>query len=428
MSESQNQQTKASMAEHLATLSEINQAINSSLDLEVVIDTVMDKVIEVVKAQRGFLMLSSEDGNLRVEVARGLNKEELETPEFQYSTTIVNQVVQSGEPLLTSNAEHDPRFKMGQSIIALGLRSIMCVPMTVKGRLIGLVYVDNSLRVGVFHQSDLNLLTSFAAMAGIALDNARLHRIEVQNARLERELSMAHEIQRSLLPRRLPALPGYDVAASWQSAREVAGDFYDVFKLDDERLGVVIADVADKGVGAALFMAVARSLLRGNAVATPNPIDTIAQANRLMLMEDSETGMFVTVYYTVFTRGGKAIGVNAGHNLPLLYRSRTRQIEWLPKGGWAMGWFDNMPLNQCPIELEPGDVLVYYTDGLTEAENEQGQAFGENRLARTVREAAADNLSAVSILNRIDSAVDTFTGNAPLFDDLTMVVVRYTGA
>jgi sigma-B regulation protein RsbU (phosphoserine phosphatase) len=428
MSSTENQQMKSSMVAHLATLSEINQAINSSLDLDVVIDTVMDKVIEVVKAQRGFLMLSGEDGQFHIEIARGLNKEDLDTPDFQYSTTIVNQVVQTGKPLLTSNAEHDSRFKMGQSIIALGLRSIMCVPMKVKGRLIGLVYVDNSLRAGVFQQSDLDLLTSFGAMAGIALDNARLHQIEVQNARLERELSMAHEIQRSLLPRVLPTLPGYEIAAVWQSAREVAGDFYDVIKLDDNRLGVVIADVADKGVGAALFMAVARSLLRGNAIATPNPIDTITQANRLMLMEDSETGMFVTVYYTIFTRNGHATGVNAGHNLPLLYRYRTDQVEWLPRGGWAMGWFDNMPLSQVSIELEPGDVIVYYTDGLTEAENEQGEAFGDERLADVVRKAARHNLSATDIVNVIGGAVDSFIGNVPPFDDLTIVVVRYTGA
>ncbi len=415
------------MAERLDTLYEINQAINSSLELDVVMEAVMDKVIEVTNAQRGFLMLSDDDGQLRVEVARGLNKEDLDKPDFQYSTTIVREVVETGQPLLTSNAEHDPRFKAGQSIVALGLRSILCVPINAQGRLIGLVYVDNSLKAGVFTHSDLSLLNSFAAIAGIALENARLHRIAVQNARLERELSMAHEIQRSMLPTVLPTLPGYEVAAHWRSAREVAGDFYDVFRLDGDRLGVVIADVADKGVGAALFMAVSRSLIRGNAIAAPTPMDAIQQTNRLMLMENTDSGMFCTAYYMVFQPRGQAVGVNAGHNQPLLYRQRSRQIEMLPRGGWALGWFEDMPLAPCDIRLEPGDALLFYTDGLTEAEDVHGDYFGEDRLADIFRREAGAGMSAQMILARINDAVDTFVGDAPPFDDLTLLVVRYTG-
>lgn len=417
----------ASMAERLATLAEINQAINASLDLDVVMDAVLDKVIEVVKAQRGFLMLRDDSGQLHVRVARGLNREDLLSADFQYSTTIVNQVVRTNAPLLTSNAEHDPRFERGESIIALGLRSIMCAPLLVKNRLIGLVYVDNTLRTGVFQQSDLDLLTAFAGMAAIALENARLHRLEVESTRLERELSIAYDIQRSMLPRRLPDFPGYEIAATWHSAREVAGDFYDAFLLDGDQLGVVIADVADKGVGAALFMAVARSLIRGIAAVARFPLDTIHQANRLMMLEGNNSGMFVTAYYTVFERDGRAVGVNAGHNRPLLYRHRTAEITWLPRGGRAMGWFDQLPLSPHPIELEPGDVLVYYTDGLTDAENEQGLFFGERHLAEIVREEARRGRSALEILDRISAVVQAFVGQAPPFDDLTMIVVKYCG-
>lgn len=425
--EEQQQQT-ATMAEHFATLSEIYQAISSSLDLDVVMQAVLDKVIEVVKAQRGFLMLSDAAGEMQVEVARGLNKEDLATPEYQYSTTIVNLVIDTRQPLLTNNAEHDDRFEMGTSIVAMSLRSIMCVPLEVKGRLIGVVYVDNTLRAGVFREADLSLLAAFAAMAAVTLDNARLHQIEVNNARLERELSMAYEIQRSMLPRELPTIPGYELAADWRSAREVAGDFYDVIALGEDRLGVVIADVADKGIAAALFMAVSRSLLRGNAIATLDPEETLQQTNRLLLMDDSESGMFVTVYYSILGLAGQAVGVNAGHNRPLWYHQASQQIEWLPKGGHALGWFANVPLEECPIELEPGDILVYYTDGLTEAENRAGEFFGEERLAQTVDVIASRDGSATNVLDAITSAVDHFVGDAPPFDDLTMIVVKYTGA
>ncbi len=418
-------QAKAT-AEHLAAVYEINRAINSSLELDDVMEAVMDKVIEVIRAQRGFLMLRDDEGNLRVTVARGLNKEDLDTPDFQYSTTIVNKVAQSGEPLLTNNADHDPRFVAGQSIIALGLRSVMCAPIYFKDRMTGLVYVDNSLRAGIFNEDDLALLTSFAATAGIALENARLHQVEVQNARREKELSMAHDIQRSLLPAHLPTLPGYEIAAFWRSAREVAGDFYDVFKLGGERLGTVVADVSDKGVPAALFMAVARSLIRGSAISAHSPVETIEQANRLIL-EDSESGMFVTVYYTLFEAGGRAIGINAGHNRPVLYRRREHRTELLPRGGWALGWFDNIPLAPYPIQLEPGDVLFFYTDGLTEAENSRGEFFGEDRLLDIVRNHAGAGLSAQAIMAHISEAVEAFVGDAPPFDDMTMVIVRYVG-
>lgn len=420
------QPSARTMPERLATLYEISQAINSSLDLDVVLDTVMDKVIEVTRAQRGFLMLGHNSESLRIEVARGLNQEDLEDPDFKYSTTIVNQVAESHKPLLTNNAEHDPRFEQGKSIVAMGLRSILCVPIMVVERLIGVVYVDNSLRAGVFDEDDLALLTSFAITAGIAIDNARLHQVEVENARRERELTMAHDIQRNLMPTDLPTIPGYEIVADWRAAREVAGDFYDVFRLGENRLGVIIADVSDKGVSAALFMAASRSLIRGNAISASSPSETIAQANRLIMQDSEESGMFVTAYYTIFEPGGKATGINAGHNRPLLYRHQKRETTYLPKGGWALGWFDDMPIVPRAITLKPNDVLVYYTDGLTEAENEQGDFFGEDRLEQIVMDAAG--LPAQEVMDRINQAVEEFVGDAPPFDDLTMVIVRYTGS
>ena len=169
-----------------------------------------------------------------------------------YSTTIVNQVVETHQPLLTNNAQFDTRYKAGQSIIMKGLRAILCAPMLVKDRLVGVVYVDTSIRTGTFKESDLFLLSAVAGQAAIAIENARLYGVAVEKGRMERELQMARDIQQSLLPRRMPQLPGYEIAARWQSAREVAGDFYDVFALPDDTLGLVIADVSDKGAPAAL--------------------------------------------------------------------------------------------------------------------------------------------------------------------------------
>ncbi len=411
--------------EHLATLYEITRTLNSSLELDEVLENVMDRVIEVTRAERGFLMLNNDySGELEFQVARGLDRKDLESPEFQVSTSILRKVQRTRQSLLTDNAQHDDRFTRGESIMILGLRSILCVPIMVKDQFIGLVYVDNRLHVGLFNEGHRDLLTAFASQAGVAIDNARLYKVAVEKGRMEKELQMAKDIQRGLLPHGLPVMPGYEFAADWRSAREVAGDFYDYFELDDARLGVVVADVSDKGAPAAIFMAVSRSLIRGAALSAPTPEAMLRQTN-LTILKDTESGMFVTVYYVILEPGGKFTGVNAGHNRPLLYRASRKTHEFLPRGGRPLGWFEDLPVTALPYQLEAGDVLVLYTDGLTESENVLSEPYGEDRLVAVVRENAA--LPAADIVRAITASVLDFMGAAPPFDDTTLVVIRYTG-
>ncbi len=409
----------------LQTLYETTRYLNSSLDLAEVLDNVIDRVVEVTGAERGFLMLfDPHTDELRFQVARGMDRQELETPEFEVSTTIINEVLKTHEPLLTFNAEYDDRLEGGSSIVAKGLRSILCVPITVRDRMIGLVYLDNRLKAGTFNDTHRDLLAAFASQAGFAIENARLYKVAVEQGRMQRELEMARHIQQGLLPAHFDPLPGYEVAFDWQSAREVAGDFYDCFMLSDEQMGIVTADVSDKGAAAAIFMAVARSLFRGNAIAAKSPIEAVQMTNRLLL-EDSTGGMFVTLYYAVFDSQGYMQGINAGHNLPAIYRAADQSVDFLPKGGTPLGWFETVPLTLHEWQLSPGDVVVFYTDGLTEAENLQKQAYGEDLLLQTIYEHA--NQPADEVLEAILDSVSRFQGAAPPFDDLTLVVVRYNG-
>ncbi len=411
--------------EHLATLYEITRELNSSLELDVVLGNIIDRVIGVTGAERGFLMLRNErTGQLEFRVARGMDRSDLESPEFQVSTSILRKVEQTCKPLLTDNAQYDDRFTRGESIMILGLRSILCVPILVRGRFIGLVYVDNRLHEGLFNEGHRDLLAAFASQAGIAIDNARLYQVAVEKGRMEKELQMAKEIQRGWLPQNLPTIPGYDLAADWRSAREVAGDFYDCFELDNGAWGVVIADVSDKGAPAALFMAVSRSLIRSAAMTQGEPVAALRQTN-LSILKDTESGMFVTVYYALLHPGGRVIGVNAGHNRPLLVR-KDGSHKFLPRGGRPLGWFEDLPVEPVEIQLQPGDALVLYTDGLTEAENIHGEAYGDERLAEVVRQHAGQ--SADAILQAINASVLDFMGDAPPFDDTTLFVVRYMGA
>lgn len=411
-------------ADHLKTLYHITMTMNSSLNFDEALANVIDAMMQATKAERGVLMGFDEDTKeLRLLGAHGITGEKLQQEEA-YSTTIVNQVVSTRQPLLTNNAMFDNRIVPGQSIIMRGLRAILCAPMLIQDRLVGVVYVDTSMRTGNFNEADRDLLSAIANQAGITLENARLYGVAVEKGRLEHELNLARDIQQGLLPRRVPTVPGYQVQAVWQSAREMAGDFYDFFALNDDTFGVVMADVSDKGAPSALFMAVARSMIRSHAYSGMTPFETLARTNDLIL-EDAESGMFVTVYHSLFRKGGDSIHINAGHNPPLLYRASTGEASYMPRGGRAIGWFADNPLHETSLQLEAGDILVYYTDGLTDAENPRGENFGETRLSQAVMEIFKG--TADEILEHILRSVEAFGEGVPPFDDLTLMVVKYTG-
>lgn len=255
---------------HLALLYRLSQTLNSSLDLDEVLSRVIDEVIAATHAERGFLVLRGVDGSLVFRAARELDQQRIEAPEFQISRGIVERVAREGQPILTSDAQDDIRLNLRQSVMALGLRSILCVPLQLKSRVTGVIYVDNRLQAGIFTQADLDLLDAIASNAAIAIENARLYQMAIAQGRLERELQMAREVQASLLPRAEPQIAGWEFAARWEPAREVAGDYYDFITAHpDGSVGIVIADVTDKGMPAALFMALTRSIVRAGALLVP---------------------------------------------------------------------------------------------------------------------------------------------------------------
>jgi len=410
--------------EHLVALYQVSTWINSTLDFDNALDNAMNAIMEVTKAQRGFLMSADEEtGEMKVLVAQGIDGGTIESE--GYSTTIVGEVVKTREPLLTNNAQFDERFSAGQSIIMRGLRAILAAPMMVQDRLIGVVYVDTSMKAGTFRPDDLSLLQAVSGLAARAIENARLYAVALEKGRLEHELSMAHDIQQNLLPAEMPRTPKYDIAPYWQAAREVAGDFYDAFTMSDGAVGTVMADVSDKGAPAALFMAVARTLLRSHAHAGLDPVAAMSHTNDLLLQDAENSGMFVTMYYSRFEDNGHSQHVNGGHNPPIYYRHKTGSVELLPIGGRALGWFPNNPFKEITIDLEPGDVIVYYTDGLTEAENPRAEPYGEDRLMQVV--AQVGDKSSAELMDMILKDVDEFSEGEPPFDDMTMLVVRYNG-
>jgi sigma-B regulation protein RsbU (phosphoserine phosphatase) len=409
----------------LETLYRVSQAIGSTLDLDSVLNAVIDQVVGVTRAERGFLMLGDDLSGLNFRVARGIEQKTIEAPEFEVSRGVIERVAQSGKAVMTSDAQSEEWLSERTSVASLKLRSIMCVPLQVQGRGIGLVYVDNRMQAGIFGDPDLELLQAVASTAAVAIENARLHIAEVEQARLERELEVARQLQTSLMPLEPPALPGFELAGLWRAAREVGGDFYDFIPRANERVGIVIGDVTDKGVPAAFFMALARTTLRASLAGGVTSLAGLQQANRL-ISADSSSGMFVTLFYAELDPVSHVLSsINAGHMPPLHFRATEMDVVRLPRGGLPLGVEPEGRFTEGKVELQRGDALLLYTDGLLDAINPQGDFYGWDRLKRAI--GASGGMNAADMLAAIERDVNRFSAGTPAFDDLTMVVVKCVG-
>jgi sigma-B regulation protein RsbU (phosphoserine phosphatase) len=307
----------------------------------------------------------------------------------------------------------------------LGLRSIICAPLKIKDAVTGVIYVDNSLQAGIFVQEDLELLSTIAASAAIAIENARLYQVAVEKGRMERELQMAFKVQSSLIPENTPQLPGWEFASHWQPAREVAGDYYDFIVHENGGIGLVIADVTDKGMPAALFMALTRSIVRACLDQAASPAEGITKANRL-ICADSTSNMPVTLFYGLLDPTQDHITyVNAGHNPPIHYNAESDELIKLTRTGMFLGFDNEATFGQGNQTLNPGDFIVFYTDGVTEAINEDQQLFSQERFEGVIMEQR--KASAGEILTAIERAVADFTGATAPYDDITLLIAKRLG-
>jgi sigma-B regulation protein RsbU (phosphoserine phosphatase) len=251
--------------------------------------------------------------------------------------------------------------------------------------------------------------------------------LEERLARSKAELQIAAEIQRSFLPEVIPQIAGFDIAAKSVMAKEVGGDFFDVIPfevmpLETGTLGVLIADVSGKGVASALFMALSRIVVRVTALWNRDAAKTIASANDI-ITRDSKAGMFVTLFYGILSEKERTLTyVNAGHNPPLVYRCRDGSMEELGRTGIILGALEDQEYSSRSIGIGPGDVAVLYTDGVTEAADEAGEMFGEERLKSIIRENSES--SSNEILAKILSSVEAFGKGEPQFDDITLMVIK----
>ena len=421
----------------LRALNQLAEQLNRSSDMETTLTVALETLLSLMNLQTAwaFLVPSASSSSIFVTVASsekfmlaaasglppGLEKDDrhwLKDPKLCHCQAVMLQghlkrAVNVVECTLLLEAARDNGDNQGLLFHA-------SVPIIASDKSLGILNVATQ-DWQFLTAADLQLLSAVGAQVAIALERARLFDItHAQRLRLERELRLAREVQDSLLPDELPAIPCFSLAADWRAALETAGDFYDIFSLPDGRWGIVVADVADKGAAAAMYMAMTRSLIRTSAANYASPAGTLKDVNQ-QLIEHSTSVMFVTVFYGVLNAESQEIEyANAGQNPPLVRRA-TGEIEQLTRTGMALGLMKGAALADAALTLEPGETLFLYTDGVTEAHNSESEQYGLERLMDAVTSAPASD--AALQLAHLSSHLAMFTGDTPPFDDITFFIM-----
>lgn len=406
----------------LATLYKVSSAVAAILDLPKLLQTVLDLTFTELPADRGAILLfNAKEKKLRTMASK--TRHGGEAPKI--SRTIVKEVLRTRESLLSLDAMQDDRFSMGMSIVDESIRSAMCVPLVNKDQVLGVIFVDTSEQTRAFSRKDLDLLTGIAMQASLAIENARLYKELGEKERLKAEVDLASSIQQGLLPKKLPRSREIEVYGRMIPAKEVGGDYFD-FHINREAgiLNIIVGDVTGKGVSAGIVMAMARSYLRPLCNIYTSPKKIMAEANKY-LYEDTNRGMFMSALLMAWNeRQRKFVYTGCGHEHILVYRAQTRKAEAIRAGGMALGLMKDCEkaLKDEDLVLGPGDTIVLYTDGVTEARNPESQFFTLENLHRCVE--AYGHLSAKDLLEAILWEVKSFMGNAEQFDDITLVTVK----
>jgi serine phosphatase RsbU (regulator of sigma subunit) len=410
-------------ARRLATLLRTAAACGATLELGSLLKTLLDLIFEELPADRGtILLLERPAKKLRPMVARSREGDFTAAPRI--SRTIVREALRLRESILTLDAMTDQRFRHGESVVAGRIRSAMCVPIVRSGRVLGAIQVDTTERTRAFSRDDLDLLTAIASMAALAIDNARLYQDAAERERLRCELALASAIQGRLLPKTQPETPDLDVYGTMVPAKELGGDYFD-FVEDRARgdLHIFVGDVSGKGVGAGLVMAIARSYFRPLALAYDSPRKVLAEVNRL-LYEDTNREMFMSAIYLRWDGAARRlVYAGAGQEHLLLVRA-SGAVEAIPAGGMALALVDDAApyLEDKELPLGAGDLVLLYSDGVTESREPGGAFFGLERLRALL--AGTSGLSAREVVERVLAEVVRFQASAEQHDDITVVALK----
>ncbi len=407
----------------LALISKVGVTLLASATLNETLQQVAALVFEAVPAERCLIMMRDEaDGDLKVKVASVRNHQG-EVGEIRVGRTVLNEVIDAGKSVLTSDAQGDPRF-MSSTMTMQGIRSVLAVPLGVGEKVFGIIYADSPIAEAHFTEDHLKVLTTLASVAAIRVENARLIEEHLDQERLTRELQLAREIQQRFQPTSAPPVSGYELQGISFPCYEIGGDYYDFIQREDGRLIIALGDVSGKGTAAALLMSSLHAAIHAQASSNNSLSDTISIINRY-LAANIPSNRFITLFYAELDPQTGALSfLNAGHNPPLIVRA-AGTMEQLDSGGLPLGIMPDANFREGRTQLQHGDVLVIYSDGVSESTNPRGEEFGPARLY----EAVASNLAATAsgLRDCIEAAITKFAQGTPSADDITLVIVKRQG-
>ena len=401
--------------------------------LHEVLALVLDAAIELSNAERAFIMLATPDNELEFRLARGRSKQTLTDATFATSRKVPEEVFRTGQTKVVADLLESNFADVHMGTVALGIRNVVCVPLNLvqyieaadarrEDRRIGVLYLDSRERGTLLSSTTKSALETLAAEASVAIENARLYRETLEKAKMEQEMRIAAEIQQALLPKATSGVKFIEAAAASIPCRSIGGDFFDYIDQASGSFGFALGDVAGKGPPAALMSAMMQGMFAAQAHVAGGPGPAIENMNKALCRRGLES-RFVTLMYGLVSPEGQLTYCNAGHNPPFVIgKSGVRRLE---AGGPVVGLLEFAPYDQETVHLDPGDTIVIFSDGVSEALSTTGEEFGDGRLLETVQAAGA--VGAQAVVETLVAAVRVFTRGAPQSDDITVMVARYLG-
>jgi len=416
-----------STIDKLRMLLDITKKISRSLNLQEVLDLVMDTLDELIPYDAaGIFVIQCRDKQLlpdgeepcefKSEAVRGYDIDELSDLHLKLGEGFIGSVALNAAPIISPDVRNDPVYINARD----KTRSEMVAPIISNDEVIGVFDLESD-ELNAYSNDDLEVLMLLASQVAIIIEKVMLHEQLIEKKRLQGQLEVARQVQLELLPAHDPELPGYDISAYNFPTEEVSGDYYDWVRIYEDQIGIVIADVSGKGVPAAILMAFLRSSLRAATHIGYATNVSLSKVNYL-LWESIERNQFVTAFHAILDASNRTLTYsNAGHNPPLLMNAKG-EVSFIEDGEQPLGMFPETRYHQYSLMLEPGDILVLYTDGVTEAENPDGVEFGRDRLVQGVKENR--DRPARELIASLELAVLAWTANRGPTDDVTFFVIK----
>jgi sigma-B regulation protein RsbU (phosphoserine phosphatase) len=410
-----------SAVDELSILNDIATAVSSASSLERTIELIVHKCIKHLKVEQATITLLD---TKRMEtpfhtIIRGADTSSEILP-YRLDAELTGWMLKHQKPLVSNDLKNDGRFQATDRE-SCAVRSVLSVPLVLKGRMIGLLNLFNKRAGDDFTDADARLLGIIATQSAQVIEHSRLFAEEQALKLMQEEMKLAYKIQMDLLPKDAPRLAGYDIAGVSIPAKAVGGDYFDFIHLNERTLALCLGDVSGKGMPAALLMANLQATLRGQVLVDPSPAECLRRSNAL-LFRSTDADKFATLFYGILDGGTHRLAyANAGHNYPLMLKSGGEPVR-LDLGGLVLGCLEEFRYAEGVVEFDPGDTLLIYSDGITESFDANEEEFGEERLASILRTASAN--TAAHLIDQIMTAARAHAGELSQMDDMTLLVIR----